>query len=164
MYRDSVQSCKAVIVPLSAHTLFHVSTLKKMKYILKSILLLAVFACLASCEKDEGKLPNISFKTGGSYLSANATAKGGTSITIGITASKSEDKDVLKKFNVSKSVNGAAATTVTSKDLSGSEGDNFSFDYTTTLENVAGQINKYTFTVTNRDGLVNQVELSVTIQ
>jgi hypothetical protein len=34
-------------------------------------MLLFVIAVLASCEKDEGKLPNISFKTGGIYLSAD---------------------------------------------------------------------------------------------
>lgn len=135
-----------------------------MNNFLKSALLFSILALISSCEKDEGRLPNISFKTGGSYISADAIIAGGTSITIGIDASKSEDKDVLKKFNISRSVNGAAATTVLNKDLSGSEGDNYDFDYTTTLDAISGQTNKYTFTVTNRDGLTNQVFLTVTVQ
>lgn len=135
-----------------------------MKNILKSILLLSVIFFISSCEKDEGKLPDISFKTGGSYVSADASVTGGTAITIGINAAKTEDKDVLKKFNISRSTNGAAATSVFDKTLSGSEGDNYSYDYTTTLDNVVGQTDKYTFTVTNRDGLVNQVSLTITIK
>jgi VCBS repeat-containing protein len=135
-----------------------------MKNILLSIMLLSVIALISSCEKDEGKLPNISFKTGGSYISTDATLAGGSVITIGINSSKAEDKDVLKKFNISQSVNGAAATSAFSKDLSGSEGDNYSYDYTATLGTTSGQTTKYTFTVTNRDGLTNQVSLTVTVQ
>lgn len=127
-------------------------------------MLLSVIFFISSCEKDEGKLPDISFKTGGSYVSADASVTGGTAITIGINAAKTEDKDVLKKFNISRSTNGAAATSVFDKTLSGSEGDNYSYDYTTTLDNVVGQTDKYTFTVTNRDGLVNQVSLTITIK
>jgi len=135
-----------------------------MKLIIKSIMLLFVIAVLASCEKDEGKLPNISFKTGGIYLSADATLSGASAILIGINASKSEEEDVLKKFNISKSVNGGTATTVHTQDLTGSEGDNFSFDFIETVGTTSGETDKYTFTVTNRDGLTNQVSLTVTIQ
>jgi hypothetical protein len=53
---------------------------------------------------------------------------------LGINASKSEEEDVLKKFNISKSVNGGTATTVYTEDLTGSEGDNFSFDFIETVE------------------------------
>lgn len=136
----------------------------KMKKVLLSVFFLFAIAIISSCEKDEGKLPAINFKTGANYLSADATVASGNSIIIGIDASKSEDKDVLKKFNISKSVNGATATSVFDKDLSGSEGDNYSYDYATTAASTAGQTDKYTFTVTNRDGLVNQVSLTVTAQ
>lgn len=85
-------------------------------------------------------------------------------MTIGITASKSEDKDVLKQFNISKSVDGAAPVSVFDKSLTGSEGDAYEYDFTTTLENVSGQTDEFTFTVTNRDGLTNQVSLTVTVQ
>jgi hypothetical protein len=134
-----------------------------MKTIFRSFILLSIIALISSCEKDEGKLPTISFKTGGSYTSANASLAASTSVTMGITAAKAEKKDVLRKFNISKSVNGAAATTVFSKDLSGSEEDNFSNDYTDAIGSTSGETDKYTFTITNRDGLVNQVSLTLTV-
>jgi hypothetical protein len=133
-----------------------------MNSLLKSISLCAVVAFTSACDK--GLLPNIAFKTGGNYLSVDTTKAGKSSITMGINASKSESADVLKKFNISKSVNGAATTSLLDKDLTGAEGDTFSMDYTTTLDSIRGQKNKYIFTVTNRDGLVNQVSLTVTIQ
>jgi hypothetical protein len=135
-----------------------------MKNILKTVCLAMLLSVAISCDKDEGKLPNIAFKTGGSYISSDVTLPKGSTILIGIDASKSEKEDVLKKFNLSKSVNGAAAVTLQDKSLSGSEGDNFSYDHTEKLDTIHGQTNKYTFTVTNRDGLVNQLALTVTIQ
>ncbi len=135
-----------------------------MKNIIKSILFTFTIVFIGACEKDEGRLPDISFKTGAGYVSTDTTIAGGSAIKIGIDAAKTEDKDVLKKFNISRSVNGAAATSVFDKTLSGSEGDNYTYDFTTTLDNTPGQTNKYTFTVTNRDGLVNQVSLTVTVQ
>jgi hypothetical protein len=134
----------------------------QMKNILWTLVLLVSLFSMSSCEKDEGKNPNISFKGGASYTNTNATIAAGTSVLVGINASKAEDKDVLKKFNISKSVNGATAISVFDKDLSGSEGDDYSYDYTATAGTTAGDAIKYTFTVTNRDGLTNQVSLTVT--
>lgn len=135
-----------------------------MKHIIHILALLSLLFIVSACEKDEGKLPNISLKTGGSYISSDQTKAGGSAITIGINASKAEDKDVLKKFNLSKSVNGGTASTVFEKDLSGSEADNYSYDFNGTLDTIHGQANKYTFTVTNRDGLINQAAVTVTVQ
>lgn len=130
----------------------------------KSFMLLAFMAILVSCEKDEGKLPNISFKTGGIYTSSDATLAGGSTFTVGINASKSEEEDVLKKFNISLSIDGAAATTVYNEDLTGTSEDVYEIDFNATLGNTPGEKNKLTFTITNRDGLTNQVSLTVTVQ
>lgn len=135
-----------------------------MKNILKSIALVAITIFIISCKKDEGKLPNIAFKTGGSYTNADVTLAGNSAVTIGIDASKAEKKDVLKKFNISKSVNGATNVTVLDKELSGADADAYTYDYATTLDTIKGQTNKYTFTVTNRDGLTNQVAVTVTVK
>ena len=129
-----------------------------------SIALLCIIAFISSCEKDKGLIPNISFKTGVTYISKDTSLPAGTNFTIGINASKSEDVDVLKQFNISKSVNGAAATSEFTKALEGSEGDNYSYDFTSTLTSNQGQANKYTFTVTNRDGLTNQVSVTINTQ
>jgi hypothetical protein len=131
--------------------------------IIAAFILTASSLALSSCEKDEGKLPNIAFKTGAGYTSANATVAQGSTVLIGIDASKSEKKDVLKTFNISKSYDGGANTTVENTDLSGSNEDNYSRDYSIVTRSQAGT-EKYTFTVTNRDGLTNQVTLTLTVQ
>lgn len=135
-----------------------------MKKVFHSLLLFSISALIISCEKDEGKLPNLGFKTGGSYISTDVTQVPGSSITIGITASKAESADVLKKFNISKSVNGASSSSVFDKDLTGTEGDAYNYDFVTTVDTTNGQKSKYTFTVTNRDGITNQLSLTVTTQ
>ena len=134
-----------------------------MKYLFK-VLVPAAMLLFSSCEKDEGKLPSISFKTGGTYISSDATVTGGTTIMMGIEASKSEDRDVLKKFNISRSVNGGAETSLQDKSLSSSEEDKFSTDFNFTLDTTKGQTNKFIYTITNRDGLTNQVALTVTVK
>jgi hypothetical protein len=130
------------------------------------VLLLGSFALsFNSCKKeeDEGKLPSISFKSGSGYTNADATVAKSSVTKIGINAAKTEDKDVLKKFTITLSRNAGTDSTVYTKDLSGSEGDNFSYDYTATAPANAGT-DKYTFTVVNRDGLINKVSLTLTIQ
>lgn len=122
----------------------------------------SIIALFASCEKDAGKLPNISFKTGPVYVSADVALAPLSVLVIGINASKAEDKDVLKKFTISRSVNGVVSTIYT-QDLSGADGDSYSHDYTEIFSGLPGDLVKYTFTVTNRDGLTNQVSLTVTV-
>ena len=133
-----------------------------MRKIFSFIAVLLAITFISSCEKDEGKLPNIAFKTGGTYVSSDVTLKKDTTVTIGITASKAEDKDVLKTFDGSRSYDGAAAASFVSETLSGSQGDNYSKDVQVTTRNQTGT-EKYTFTVVNRDGLKNTVSLTITV-
>ncbi len=118
---------------------------------------------LASCEKDEGKLPAISFKTGVGYTHADMIVAPNTVVLVGIDAAKSEDKDVLKSFDVSKTYDAGSATSFINETLSGAQGDAYSRDVTITTRNQAGT-EKYVFTVINRDGLVNSVTLVLTVQ
>ena len=134
--------------------------MKKISLLIATIV--AVFF-IASCEKDKGKLPNISFKTGAAYVSANATVKKDTTITVAITASKAEDKDVLKSFDASKVLDGGASTSFYSETLSGSNGDNYTKELSIKARNQAGS-EVYTFTVVNKDGLKNSVTVTLTVQ
>lgn len=118
---------------------------------------------LASCEKDEGKLPAIEFKTGAGYTSADVTAATNEALLVGIHAEKTEDKDVLKTFNVSVSLDGGADSTLLNRTLTSAEEDVFESDITLNTGSETGT-QEYTFTVTNRDGLVNQVSLTVTVE
>ena len=81
---------------------------------------------------------------------------------MGITASKSEDKDVLKTFDASQVNDGGASTSIASETLTGANADNFSKDVTITTRNVAGT-EKFTFTVVNKDGLKNSVTLTLIV-
>lgn len=132
-------------------------------YAVQLLIVAIAFSTFSSCEKDEGKLPDIQFKTGAQYTSADKTVAKGETILVGIQAAKTEDKDVLKTFDVSASFDGAASATVLNQSLSGSQGDNYEVDVPITARNQDGT-EKYTFTVVNRDGLVNSVTLTLTVQ
>ncbi len=137
-----------------------------MRKLISTALTVAVLATalinLSSCEKDEGKLPNIAFKTTAGYTHADATVASGTSLLVGIEASKSEGEDVLKTFNVSKSVDGAASVTVVNTTLTSAQEDNYAVDYPI-IAGDAGHTEKWLFTVTNRDGLTNTVSFTLTV-
>ena len=133
-----------------------------MKKIFSILAVAASLVYFSSCEKDEGKLPNIAFKAGSSYVSTSMTVKKDTALTIGIVASKSEDEDVLKTFTGTVSYNGGADSTLASNTLSGADGDNYVRDIAIRTHNAAGT-EKYTFTVVNRDGLKNSVTLTLTV-
>jgi hypothetical protein len=137
-----------------------------MRKSLSTALIIAVLATalinLSSCEKDEGKLPNISFKSTTGYTHADASVSSGDPILVGINASKAEDKDVLKTFNISKSVDGQAATTVVNTTLTSAQEDSYSVDYPI-IAGAAGHTEKWSFTVTNRDGLTNTVSFTLTV-
>ena len=53
-------------------------------------------------------------------------------------------------------------TTIEQLDLTGSQGDNLETDVVITTRDQAGT-EKYTFTVTNRDGIINQVVVVLTV-
>lgn len=127
------------------------------------ITIACVFIFFTSCKKDEGKLPNIAFKTISGYTSANATVAKGATILMGITASKAEDKDVLKTFDVSQVYDNGTSTSIGSETLTGSNADNYSKDVTIITRNQVGT-EQYTFTVVNKDGLKNSVTLTLTVQ
>ena len=110
--------------------------------------------------------PSISFKTGGAYIAADAPVTAGDAVLIGIEAEKAEgeEEDVLQHFNISKSLNGGAVTTVFDVDLTTAEEDMYDYDFNTTASTTVGDTEKYTFTITNRDGLIGQVSLTITAQ
>jgi len=136
-----------------------------MKRIIKFSALIIAISFIASCKKeeDEGKLPNIAFKSGATYVSGDISVKKDTTITVGISASKAEDKDVLISFDESRSYDGSATmTSVYSETLTGANGDAYSKDLTIHTRTTAGT-EKYTFTVINRDGLKNSVTINLTV-
>lgn len=131
--------------------------------ILSCILTLSLNSCKKDEEGDEGKLPNISFQAGNGNIISDATIAKATPFNTAIVASKSEDKDVLKKFIITRKYDSGNDSTIYMKDLSDNEGDNFSYQYTGTTRNFTGS-EMYTFTIVNRDGLINKISLKLTVQ
>jgi hypothetical protein len=116
----------------------------------------------SACKKDEMIPPTIDFLTGAGYTSADAHIALNTSFKIGVDAKRTEEKDDLKTFLVTRSYDGGTATTVDNLTLTAAQGAEFTKDYPFTTRNMAGT-EKYTFTVTNRDGLITTKSITITV-
>lgn len=127
-----------------------------------SAALMLLIIIFSGCKKqDEGEEMTINFKTTSGYTYTDATLDGGSSLKIGVEAETVKKKDPIIKFNISRSVNGGGTNTVYSEDL---ETTAYNYDYVFTLDTVSGNVNKYTFTVTNRDGLLAQKFITLTVK
>lgn len=133
-----------------------------MKYTYCFLLIVLLGLSVTSCKKDEGKRPEISFKTGAGYTSSDTTVAANSILKIGIHAAKAEEEDVLQHFNASHSVNGGSNVTVDEAELTGPNQDAYDVEYQFIVPGDVGHIHKLTFSVTNRDGLTNQVSLTLT--
>lgn len=139
-----------------------------MKHPIRCLMTVAMAAAVlfSSCkkeDKDPGILPAIAFKTAAGYTFRDTTVTAGTMLLTGIDAHKTESQDVLRVFGISRSYDGGASTTVLTESLTSAQGDTYSKDYAISTRSTAGT-EKYTYTVSNRDGLVNVVSLTVTTQ
>jgi len=117
---------------------------------------------LSSCDKDKMIPPTIDFTTTAGYTSADGHIALNTAFKIGVDAKRTESKDDLKTFSVTRSYDGAAATTVENLTLTSAQAAEFTKDYNFITRNVAGT-EKYTFTVTNRDGLITTKSITITV-
>ena len=134
-----------------------------MKYVFYFLLIGLLGYSIQSCKEDEGNPPEIRFKTGTGYTSSDATVTVGDTLIIGIHAEKTEEEDVLKHFNISESIDNGTPMTGYEEDLSGTDGDVYEEDFIFAVPADPGHTHKLIFTVTNRDGLTNQVSLTLTI-
>lgn len=136
--------------------------MKKISHLIIASLIALLIFTAASCKKDPGRLPDISFITGTGYLSSDGTVAKNTSFKIGINAAKTENEDVLKTFNISVSYDGGPSETVVSQTLTTAQEDNYTYDLVKNTRNQAGT-EKYSFTITNRDGLINTISITITV-
>ena len=115
-----------------------------------------------SCKKDEMIPPTIDFTTGTGYTSTDSHIALDTDFKIGVSAKRTEDKDDLKTFVVTVSFDGEAATTIDNVTIPAAQAGEFTKDYDLTTRNAAGT-EKYSFTVTNRDGLITTRVITITV-
>ncbi len=135
-----------------------------MKYTFFFFIIVLIGISDQSCKKDEGNPPEINFKIGPGYTSSDTTVAANSILLVGIHAAKTEEQDVLKHFSVTLSINGGDKVTVDEAKLTGAQQDEYEVDYTFTVPTESGQKNKIIFSVTNRDGLTNQVSLTLTVK
>src|SRR6478736_8433906 len=112
-----------------------------MKTTLKTSILFLVLAfgiISFSCKKDEMIPPTIDFTTGSGYTSADSHIALDTDFKIGVTAKRTEDKDDLKTFVVTRSYDGGAETTIDNVTIPAAQAGEFTTDYTLTTRNTAG--------------------------
>jgi len=137
-----------------------------MRTLLKIRTLFFIMAIMAfpfsSCKKDKMIPPTIDFKTGAGYVSGDAHIALSTNFTVGIDAKRTEAEDDLKTFVVTVSYDGGAESTIDNNILTSAEAGEFEKDYTLTTRNTAGT-EKYSFTVTNRDGLITTKAITITV-
>ena len=136
-----------------------------MKITLKTSILFLVLAfgiISFSCKKDEMIPPTIDFTTGSGYASADSHIAQDTDFKIGVTAKRTEDKDDLKTFVVTVSYDGGAETTIDNVTIPAAQAGEFTKDYDLTTRNIAGS-EKYSFTVTNRDGLITTKTITIAV-
>jgi hypothetical protein len=136
-----------------------------MKTISKLILALAV-VLLANCKKkkevDPHIPPDVSFKTGGKYISGDVTKGKQDTLLVGIIATKTEDN--LKSYNASYAYDGASSTTTFfNYYLAESEYESYSKDLTIITRNQAGS-ERWVFSIVDRDGNITQKTITITVQ
>ena len=115
-----------------------------------------------SCEKDEMIPPTIEFTTGNGYTSADSHISPDTDFKIGVTAKRTEENDDLKTFAVTVSYNGGMDSTIDNVTIPSVQGGEFMKDYNLTTRNATGT-EKYSFTVTNRDGLITTKVITISV-
>ncbi|TMI84335.1 MAG: hypothetical protein E6H10_06015 [Bacteroidetes bacterium] len=116
----------------------------------------------SSCKKDKMIPPTIDFTTGAGYVSADGHLAVNTAFKIGVTAKRTEEHDDLKTFIVTRSYDGGAETTIDNVTIPAAQAEEFTKDYDLTTRNQNGT-EKYTFTVTNRDGLITTKSIIITV-
>lgn len=126
-----------------------------------SLITVLVFAFSCKKEKDQQIPPDIAFKTGGNYVSGDKIVGKNDTIQVGITASKTEDKDLLVRFVATKQLDADPYVTTTLNESFNE--DTYSKDMTIITRKIAG-IETYTYTIINRDGLTKTVTLILTVK
>ena len=106
--------------------------------------------------------PTIDFTTGTNYTSSDAHLALNTDFKIGVTAKRTEDKDDLRTFIVTVSYDGGTETTIDNVTIPAVQGGEFTKDYDLTTRTTTGT-EKFTFTVTNRDGLITTKTIVITV-
>lgn len=133
-----------------------------MKRLTLDILMVLFLAICYSCEDEVEPAATIEFKTGTGYTALDGSVAIGSSVTVGVIATKAENN--LKSYNVSVAYDGAyTTTTVQNFIIPKEEISLYEKDVNFTVRNQQG-IEKYYFTIVDTDGNVVQKTLTFTVE
>ena len=135
-----------------------------MKNILGILVLTSLTIGIFSCKKtkDAHVPPDVEFKTGSGYTSSDATVAKSYTVSVGITATKTEDN--LHSYNVSYAYDGATTTTTFyNYYLAAAEYTSYTKDIQFVTRNQTGT-EKWTFSIVDRDGNITQKSITLTVQ
>ena len=124
-----------------------------------SVCFLMAIVVISSC--DPHVPPSISFKTGGDYVAKDTTVAPGVDLLVGIVGKKREDD--MKRLNVSYAYDGGPSTSKVTFPISGSGQRNYQQDYTIEVRDEVG-VEKWYFAITDRDGNIAKLTLTVTVE
>lgn len=136
--------------------------MRNIKIIFSLIIVTALLICCKKKKTDAHVPPNVVFKTGGIYTSGDKTLNKKDTITVGITATKTEDD--LKSYNVSYYYDATTtSTTLYNYVLTAGEATSYSNDIKIIARNQTGT-EKWVFSVVDRDGNITQKTIVLTVQ
>ena len=134
---------------------------KPLVFLFALITPVVILLSFSSCGKEKSTPPVIAFRTTNSaisYVSADTSLTHGTIFNVGVNASKTGTDEYLTYFKISRSINGGADSTILEA--------NFLYQYFSQYYSYkvgdSGNVERYTFTVGERDGNTASVSVSIT--
>ncbi len=124
-----------------------------------------LFACKQSPVEGYNP-PSLSFKTTAGYVYNDTTMSAGTAVLIGIIAERGNDEplkdaDDLSNFIIKMSTNGGTEAVVYEYTMTTAEAELFEYDFTGSASASAGDSVRFNVVVYNKDGYIDQKELTV---
>jgi hypothetical protein len=120
---------------------------------------MGITACKKESQEDGMIKPQLDFKTGSGYVSADATLPMNDTIVIGVNCARTEENDNLTRFIATKTYDGGTSTTFVDETMNAVT---YTKDMTIITRNVSG-VEAYSFTITNRDGLTTTKTITITV-
>ena len=132
---------------------------KTLLIVLGAVCLTAIALQFSSCGKEENTPPNLSFAIDSTrYIAKDTALLHGTTFNVGIKASKTGTEGLLSSLTVGRSRNGSADSLIQQMNFV----QQSFFQFYTYKTPDSGNVERYTFAVTKKDGLSNSISLAIT--
>ncbi len=131
---------------------------KKVTYLLSLVVLVATITSVSSCGEEISTPPVVSLYTGTAYVGVDTTIYRNTVFNIGVEAKKTGTEGLLNGCTILRSRNGGSDSVLQQMTLV----TQYFAQYYSYLAPDSGAVDKYTFTVTERDGGTASASVTIT--